>query len=54
MADKYGTDALRFALITDSSPGNDQKFSEAARRAGRTLRQQALERHAVRPVSRLD
>ena len=28
MADKYGSDALRMALITNSSPGNDQKFSD--------------------------
>ncbi|HYP40235.1 MAG TPA: valine--tRNA ligase [Chloroflexia bacterium] len=28
MADKYGSDALRIALMTNSSPGNDQKFSE--------------------------
>jgi valyl-tRNA synthetase len=28
MADKLGSDALRMALITNSSPGNDQKFSD--------------------------
>ncbi len=28
MADKFGSDALRMALITNSSPGNDQKFSD--------------------------
>ncbi|MEO5952866.1 MAG: class I tRNA ligase family protein, partial [Chloroflexia bacterium] len=28
LADKFGSDALRMALITNSSPGNDQKFSE--------------------------
>src|SRR6476659_7294902 len=28
MVDKYGSDALRLALVTNSSPGNDQKFSE--------------------------
>jgi valyl-tRNA synthetase len=28
LADKYGSDALRMALITNSSPGNDQKFSD--------------------------
>ena len=28
LVDKYGTDALRMALITNSSPGNDQKFSD--------------------------
>ena len=27
-ADKYGSDALRIALTTNSSPGNDMKFSE--------------------------
>lgn len=26
--DKYGTDALRFALIIGNSPGNDQRFSD--------------------------
>jgi valyl-tRNA synthetase len=26
--DKHGSDALRMALITNSSPGNDQKFSD--------------------------
>ena len=28
MVDSYGSDALRMALITNSSPGNDQKFSD--------------------------
>ena len=28
LADKFGSDALRMALITNSSPGNDQKFSD--------------------------
>jgi valyl-tRNA synthetase len=28
-ADKFGTDALRFNLMTGSTPGNDMKFSEA-------------------------
>jgi valyl-tRNA synthetase len=28
MVDKYGSDALRLALVTNSSPGNDQKLSE--------------------------
>ena len=28
MANTYGSDALRMALITNSSPGNDQKFSD--------------------------
>jgi valyl-tRNA synthetase len=28
MVDKYGSDALRIALITNASPGNDQKLSE--------------------------
>ncbi len=28
MVDKYGSDALRTALVTNSSPGNDQKLSE--------------------------
>jgi valyl-tRNA synthetase len=26
--DKYGSDALRLALLTNSSPGNDQKYSD--------------------------
>lgn len=28
LADRYGSDALRLAIITNSSPGNDQKFSD--------------------------
>jgi valyl-tRNA synthetase len=28
MVDAFGSDALRMALITNSSPGNDQKFSD--------------------------
>ncbi|HEX9014767.1 MAG TPA: valine--tRNA ligase, partial [Chloroflexota bacterium] len=28
MVDKYGSDALRIALVSNSSPGNDQKLSE--------------------------
>ena len=28
LADRYGSDALRLSLITNSSPGNDQKFSD--------------------------
>ncbi len=28
LADRYGSDALRLALATNSSPGNDQKFSD--------------------------
>ena len=28
LADRYGSDALRMSLITNSSPGNDQKFSD--------------------------
>ena len=28
-ADQYGTDALRFNLVTGSTPGNDMKFSES-------------------------
>ena len=26
--DKYGTDALRYALVIGTSPGNDMRFSE--------------------------
>ncbi|MEO8285792.1 MAG: valine--tRNA ligase [Chloroflexota bacterium] len=28
MVDKFGSDALRLAIMTNASPGNDQKFSE--------------------------
>ncbi len=46
--DTAGADALRFALLNGTSPGNDQKFSQRAARGRPELRQQALERHALR------
>ncbi|MCC6237593.1 MAG: valine--tRNA ligase, partial [Dehalococcoidia bacterium] len=34
---KYGTDALRYTLISGSSPGNDQRLSEQRLEAGRNF-----------------
>jgi len=35
--DKYGTDALRFAVITGTTPGNDSKLSATKLEAGRNF-----------------
>ena len=35
MVEKYGTDALRFALTTGTAPGNDLRFTENRLEAGR-------------------
>ncbi|MBO4217207.1 MAG: valine--tRNA ligase [Clostridia bacterium] len=35
--DKYGTDALRFALLTGNSPGNDMRFSDEKAVASRNF-----------------
>ena len=35
LLDKYGTDALRFALTTGTAPGNDLRFTESRLEAGR-------------------
>jgi valyl-tRNA synthetase len=35
--ERYGTDALRFALITGTSPGNDSKLSDTKFEAGRNF-----------------
>jgi valyl-tRNA synthetase len=37
MVDKYGTDALRFALTTGTAPGNDLRFTENRLEAGRNF-----------------
>ena len=37
MMDKYGTDALRFAVITGTTPGNDSKLSASKLEAGRNF-----------------
>ncbi len=37
MMDRYGTDALRFALLTGSAPGNDTSLSEERIVAGRNF-----------------
>jgi len=37
LMDRYGTDALRFALTTGTSPGNDIKLSTAKLEAGRNF-----------------
>ena len=46
--DESGADALRFALIHGATPGHDQRFGAAEARERPQLRQQALERDAVR------
>ena len=46
--DESGADALRFAVIHGATPGNDQRFGTTQARARPQLRQQALERDAVR------
>ncbi|MSQ31207.1 MAG: valine--tRNA ligase [Dehalococcoidia bacterium] len=35
--DKYGTDGLRFALLSGTSPGNDQRITDDRMEAGRNL-----------------
>ena len=35
--EEYGTDALRFALLTGTSPGNDSKLSKDKLEAGRNF-----------------
>jgi len=35
--EKYGTDALRYALVTGNSPGNDLRFSDEKVEAGRNF-----------------
>ena len=35
--ERYGTDALRFALITSTSPGNDSKLTTTKFEAGRNF-----------------
>ena len=37
LIDKYGTDALRFALTTGTAPGNDLRFTEARLEAARNF-----------------
>ena len=37
LIDKYGTDALRFALTTGTAPGNDLRFTEARMEAARNF-----------------
>jgi len=37
VVDEFGADALRFALATNSAPGNDMKFSEEKVEAGRNF-----------------
>ena len=46
--DESGADALRFALIHGATPGNDQRFGAAQARGRPQLRQQAVERDALR------
>ena len=50
--DETGADALRFALIHGATPGNDQRFGAGEARARPQLRQQALERDALRGRAR--
>ena len=37
LADKYGTDALRFALTTGTAPGNDLRFTESRLESARNF-----------------
>ncbi len=37
LIDKYGADALRYALVTGNAPGNDQRFQEDKIEAGRNF-----------------
>lgn len=37
LVDKYGADALRFALVNGNAPGNDQRFQEEKIEAGRNF-----------------
>jgi len=37
VVDEFGADALRFALATNSTPGNDMRFSEEKVEAGRNF-----------------
>ena len=37
LVEKYGTDALRFALTTGTAPGNDLRFTESRLEAGRNF-----------------
>lgn len=37
LVDKYGADALRYALINGNAPGNDQRFQEEKIEAGRNF-----------------
>ncbi len=46
--DEYGTDALRFTLATSSTPGNDMKLVPSRIVGSAQLRQQDLERGALR------
>ena len=48
LMDKYGTDALRFTLLTGATPGNDMNLSESADRAQPQLRQQDVADVALR------
>ncbi|MDA0366529.1 MAG: valine--tRNA ligase, partial [Chloroflexi bacterium] len=37
LTERYGTDALRFALVSGTSPGNDQRLTDDRLEAGRNL-----------------
>ena len=37
LLDRYGTDAVRFALTTGTAPGNDQRFTESGLEAARNF-----------------
>ena len=49
VTEKYGTDAVRFALAISAAPGTDIAFSRGQGRVLSRLRQQDLERRPLHP-----
>jgi cysteinyl-tRNA synthetase len=45
---KYGVDAMRYFITTNSTPGMDMTYNEEKARFGRSLSQQDLERLPLR------
>ena len=48
LIDRYGTDALRFALSTGTAPGNDLRITEGKLEAARNFANKGLERRSLR------